>query len=87
MYIPLQMMTSQTSPASLHLRLWYRNYIAKAIDALQVTQRTLDIVGDNAAEAQEGTNHRDFYCLPNYWIPEEQQFSISLWYRPSYPVG
>ena len=46
-------MTTQTSPASLHLLLWYRNYFAKPIDTLQVTQRTLDILGDNTAEAQE----------------------------------
>ena len=87
MYTPLQMMTIQTSPISLNLSLWYRDCIAKAIDALQVTQRTLDILGDNTAEAQEETYHRKFYCIHNYWIPEEEQFSISPWYRPSYPVG
>jgi len=81
------MMTNQTWQASLHLQLWYRNYIAKAINALQVTQRTHDILGDNTAEAQEETYHHEFYCLHNYWIPEEEQFSIILWYRPSYPVG
>ena len=87
MYIPLKMMTTQTSPASLHLLLWYRNYIDKAIDAMQVTQRFLDILRDNTAEAQEETDHHKFHCIPNYWIPEEEQFSISPWYRPSYPVG
>jgi len=80
-------MMNQTSPASLHLRLWYINYIAKAIDALQVTQRTLDILGDNTAEAQEETYHREFYCPPNYWMSEEEQSSSSPCYRPSYPVG
>jgi len=44
---------------------------------LQVTQRTLDILGDNTAEAQEETYHRKFQCLTNYWIPEEEQFCIS----------
>jgi len=60
------MMTIQTSPTSLHLLLWYRDCIAKAIDAMQVTQRILDILGDNTAEAQEETYHRKFYCIPNY---------------------
>ena len=81
------MMTIQTSPASLHLLSWYRDCIAKAIDALQVTQQILDILGDNTAEEQEETYHRKFYCIPNYWIPEEKQFAISPWYRLSYPVG
>jgi len=80
-------MMNQTSPASLHLLLWHRNYFPKAIDALQITQRTLYVMGDNTAEAQEETYHRQFHCLPNYWIPEEEQFSISPWYHPSYPVG
>jgi hypothetical protein len=44
---------------------------------MQVTQRILDILGDNTAEAQEETYHRKFYCIPNYWIPEEEHFSIS----------
>jgi len=75
------------SPASLHLWLWYRNYIAKVTDALQVTQQTFDILGDNTAEAQEGTYHHKFYCLPNYWMPEEEESSSYPWYHPSYPVG
>ena len=66
------MLTSPTSSASLHLRLWYRNYIAKAIDALQVTQRTLDILRDDTAEAQEETYNREFYSLPKYWMPEKE---------------
>jgi len=42
---------------------------------LQVTQRILHILGDNTAETQEETYNRKFYCTPNYWIPEEEQFS------------
>jgi len=30
------------------------NHIVKALDALQATQRTLDILVDNTAEAQKG---------------------------------
>jgi len=77
-YIPLKMVMTQMSPASLHLLLLYRNYIAKVTDALQVTQRILDILGDNTAEAQEEIYHHKFHCLPNYSYPEEGQFSISL---------
>jgi hypothetical protein len=39
------------------------------MDDLQVTQRTLDILRDDTAEAQEETYNREFYSLPNYWMP------------------
>ena len=42
------------------------------MDDLQVTQRTIDILRDDTAEAQEGTYNREFYSLPNYWMPEKE---------------
>ena len=69
-------MTIQTSPASFHVLSWYSDCIAKAIDALQFTQQILHIQGINTAEAQEETYHRKIYGISNYWILEEEQFSI-----------
>ena len=42
---------------------------------MQFTQRTVAILADSTAEAQEGTYRHVFYCLPNYWMPEEEQSS------------
>jgi len=54
-----------------------RNHVAKAVDALHAIQRTVDILLDNAAEAQREFYHHEFYYLPNYLMPGEQQSPIS----------
>ena len=52
---------------------------SKALDALYATERTLGILVDNTAEVlyKREYYHHEFYRLPQYCMPAEQQSPIS----------